>query len=322
MTVLALDLGGTKLAGSIVEPCGKMVHHCQTLLGTRQNSEVGDLILAMIRELLLQAHAQNRPISAVGICVPGIYFPEKGEVWAPNIPGWERFPLRDFLHHFLDGHSLPIHIGSDREACILGEAWLGAARGCRNAVFLVVGTGIGAGILLEGRVLQGIGGAAGAVGWMALHRPYREEYAGCGCLEYYASGMGIAQRAVESFSQDGAMGAIWGAITPERIAFPQVFEAYRGGNLSAVRIIHQAIEMWGMTVANLVSLLNPERILFGGGLFGPAAEFLDRIHAEAARWAQPQSMKQVKLVLAELGGMAPLYGAARIALNEWDGSSE
>ena len=102
---------------------------------------------------------------------------------------WDDYPLRDELQRAL-GSPTAVVIDSDRAAYILGETWQGAARGARDAIFLAVGTGIGAGILVDGRVLRGHADIAGAIGWMALDRPYRERYAGCGCFEGHAFGTG------------------------------------------------------------------------------------------------------------------------------------
>src|SRR5690606_19235116 len=114
-------------------------------------------------------------------------------VWAPTFCGWEKNPLRSLIRESVGDKSVKVVVESDRSASILGEAWQGAARGCRNAVFLAVGTGIGAGILADGRVLRGSDGIAGSIGWMALGRPFKSEYVSCGCFESHASGEGLAK---------------------------------------------------------------------------------------------------------------------------------
>src|SRR5690606_7336356 len=116
---------------------------------------------------------------------------KSGTVWAPNIPGWEDYPLKAELEAVLN--RIPVSIDSDRACYILGEYWKGAAQNCEDAIFLAVGTGIGAGILADGRILRGAGDIAGAIGWMALDHPYQEKYIPCGCFEYQASGDGVAR---------------------------------------------------------------------------------------------------------------------------------
>jgi glucokinase len=270
---------------------------------------VGALIVDAARALIARAEGG---VDGIGIAVPGIYHADRGTVWAPNIPGWDDYPLRDELREAF-GAAPPVTIDSDRAAYIVGETWRGAARGGRNAIYLAVGTGIGAGILVDGRVLRGARDIAGAIGWLALSRPFRGEYVDCGCFEHHASGPGIAKcaRALidEDPSYDGPLRA-----KGEELATADVIAAHDARDPIATRVIDDAIAYWGMAAANLVSLFDPEIVVFGGGVFGPAARFLDRIRDEAARWAQPVAMREVAFAVSSLGSDAGLYGAARLAM--------
>ena len=244
---------------------------------------------------------------------PGIADAKSGRVWAPNIKGWEDYPLRDEIRASLTSGDVAVEIEADRSCCIMGETWHGAARGCRNAIFLTVGTGIGAGILVDGRILHGAHDISGAIGWMALQRPWDEKYRPCGNFEYYASGDGIARSARELLaSQPHYRGALR-AIAPDALTARDVFGLYDSGDAVAMAALSRAIELWGMATANLVSLFNPERIVFGGGVFGPAVRFLPDIEREAKRWAQPISSTQVEFVASSLGGTAALHGAGHFA---------
>ncbi len=316
---MALDLGGTKLAGALVESDGTLCGHREVPLAGRKGEEAGALLQAEVRRLAgLAAEAGSTP-DGLGVSIPGIYYPEEGRVWAPNIPGWNRYPLREELRAMPEASAIScLRIEDDRACGIRGEAWLGAAQGCRSALFLTVGTGIGAGILLDGKTLRGAGGAAGAVGWMALRRPYRREYAEAGCFEYYASGTGISRQVRLALSREGDRNFGGHPLPAGPVPFQQVFDAYLQEDPTAVRILDQAIDCWGMAVANLVSLFNPEIVLFGGGLFGPAVRFLERIAAEARLWAQPESMRAVRLAASRLDRLSALYGAAWLALHPGD----
>lgn len=313
MPVIALDLGGTKLAAALFDTTGKILSRSTTPLNQKTGRQVGQLVQEQIVSLCRTAVEAAVPIEAAGVCVPGISYEEKGTVWAPNIPGWNNYPLKREIEEVLRSR-LPrrsaktaVRVESDRACYILGEEWQGVAAGASNAIFMAVGTGIGAGILIDGRVVNGAHGTAGSVGWMALQRPFLPEYVGCGCYEYHASGTGIGRAARET--PKGRAGA--GTRTAH-----EVFESFQKGEPLGCEVIRQAVQFWGMAVANLVSLFDPEIIIFGGGVFGPARRLLKDIRLEALKWAQPIAMRKVRLAVSALGTDAGLYGAARVALNE------
>ena len=145
-----------------------------------------------------------------------------------------------------------------------------------------------------------------------MDRPFKGKYIPCGDFEYNASGEGIAKIAKEMIP--GNTKSILSQIDSEDLSAKDVFDAYENNDELAKKIVDNAIECWGMAVANLVSLFNPEKIILGGGVFGPALKFLDQIYIEAKKWAQPISVQQVKLGGAALGTEAGLYGAAYLAL--------
>ena len=135
----------------------------------------------------------------MGVGVPGISQAKTGKVWAPNIPGWEDYPLRRELLSAVRSQSIPVAIGSVTEpATFWGRRGAAPAKKMRDAIFLAVGTGIGAGIMIDGRVLRGAHDIAGAIGWLALDRPFRCEYIPCGCFKHHASGEGLAKVARET----------------------------------------------------------------------------------------------------------------------------
>jgi len=310
--VIALDLGGTKLAAALVLSDGWKLGHQSTPLGSRTGAAVGQLVVEEMNRVRQLARRRHITVKGVGVCVPGIVAGKAGRVWAPNIGGWDDYPLRAEVRVALADRKLKVAIESDRAASILGEAWKGAARGCRNAIFLAVGTGIGAGILVDGRVLHGATGIAGAIGWMALNQPFRSQYAERGCFESHASGEGIAMVASEMLGRNRKYRGPLRKQSPPTAR--DVFAAFERDDDLARAVVAEAIEFWGMAAANLISLFNPEKIIFGGGVFGPATKFMDAIATEARRWAQPIAAQQVKFEASQLGVDAALIGAAYSAL--------
>ena len=316
MAVIALDLGGTKLAAALFNNNGDILFKVNHTLDKRKGKEVGQLISVTLKEILYKAKSISENVSAIGICVPGIAHAKTGKVWAPNIPGWDDYPLVEELRQSISDHNIKIKIDSDRACYILGEVWKGNARGCSDAIFLSVGTGIGAGILINNEVLRGSHDIAGAIGWMALDRPFHKKYIQCGDFEYNASGEGIAKVTTELLESGNYNSSILRQKDPGQLSTKDVFAAYEKDDELAKKVIDHAIEYWGMAVANLVSLFNPEKIIFGGGVFGPALKFLNDIHAEAKKWAQPISIQQVKLEAAALGNDAGIYGAGWLAMKD------
>jgi glucokinase len=339
MSVIGLDIGGTKLAVALFTEEGEVVARRSARIAGLAGEEVGDLVVAELRLLLESPDATADPVRAVGIAIPGIYRSASGTVWAPNIPGWDDYPLRDRVESGLAGGAayglagggstgVPmVRVDSDRACCVLGDAWRGTSQGARNAIFIAVGTGIGAGVLVDGVVLRGARDIGGAIGWLALGRDYRAGYADMGCFEWHASGPGLVRMAVEQLAAlAAAAGAAEGgtasaeptgqlaALDPATLTTADIFEAYDAGDVVAIHVLDKAVAYWGMAVANLVSVFDPEIIVFGGGVFGPASRFLDRIRQEAERWAQPISMPHVRLGVSSLGADAVLYGAGHLAL--------
>ena len=319
MTVVGIDIGGTKIAAALFGDDGRMLARGAAHLAGRGGPDVGRLVRQVTVRLLDSAAGREEPPCALGAIVPGIYWAERGRVWAPNIPEWRDYPLLEELRALAAdwrgaraGAPPAVAIDSDRAGYILGEAWLGEARGARDAIFVAVGTGIGAGILVNGQVLRGAHGVAGATGWMALDRPFLPGYRDLGCFEYHASGPGIVRAAREHLAHDptydGALRRIPGLTTAA------VFDAAGAGDALAARVIDDAVVFWGMAVANYVSLFDPEVVVFGGGVFGPAARYLRRIREEALRWGQPISTPRARLVVSSLGGDAGLIGAGHLAL--------
>jgi glucokinase len=289
--VVAVDLGGTKLTTAVVGATGNIIHRKKVAV---KRGSVGTCV-EQIADAVAQAITTAGPsqhVGAIGVIVPGIYFADSGNVWAPNLWGHEQVPLRAELERTL---ALPVVIDSDRAGYVLGEQWLGVARGLDDVVFLAVGTGIGAGIISGGHLLRGSGDIAGAVGWFALNVQQQEIYKQVGCWEAESAGPGLARRV--------------GANSAE-----EVITAARSGHALAINAVQESARYLAMGIANIVSILNPQMIVLGGGLMQAADLFLDTVNQVMAEWAQPIAAQQVRIEITPLGEDAGLLGAARLAL--------
>ncbi|MBP6793900.1 MAG: ROK family protein [Saprospiraceae bacterium] len=304
--ILALDLGGTKLASALFTAEGEIVKKSVVYLQSKSGKEVGKLITDHIKEYFIEKYT----IHGIGLSVPGISRNKTGTVWAPNIPGWEDYAIIQEIKSSV-GDDIIVEMDSDRACGILGEVWKGNAIHTQDAIFLTIGTGIGAGILVNGQILRGSNDIAGAIGWMALDKPFHSKYVPCGCFEYYASGDGIVRMTNEIINSSPQYDGI---LKQGEFTAHDVFNLAANNDLWAVRVLQECIVYWGMACANLISIFNPEKIIFGGGVFGPAIKYIDDIKQESIKWAQPISMTQVQFLSSALDNQATLYGAAYLAL--------
>ncbi len=288
--VIAVDLGGTKLAAAAVDRSGIIHFRQKTPVARAGIVECARQIAGMV-DTCAKCVFSERNVSAVGLIVPGIYKPDTGDVWAPNLWGQQDVPLRSELERVLP---YPLVMDNDRAGYVLGEQWRGAARGFNNVVFLAVGTGIGAGILIDGRPVHGTGGVAGAVGWFRFAGPDHDIYKQVGCWEAEAAGPALARRAGTNSAEEA-------------------FQAAGRGDQHALAAIETTAEYLALGVANLISILNPEIVVLGGGLMQQGSRFIDSIRTKALDWSQPVAAQQVRIELTQLCEDAGLLGAAWLA---------
>jgi glucokinase len=306
--VLAVDLGGTKLAAALVNRRGK--------LALRESVSVdASSALAPVKQIaaLAQTLCGTKPfkslIGAVGIAVPGLVRRD-GTVWAPNLKGWKNMPLARRLRQTL---GVPVIVESDRNAAVLGETWRGAACGKSDAIVLMLGTGIGAGILSGGRLVRGAHELSGCAGWMVTTDHYNDEVRRVGQLESLAAGPGIASAANKELAR--GVSSLLEEIPSASINAYEVAEAARRGDALSIEVFLEAGRLLGCGAANIVSLFDPEVIVIGGGLARASDLFFDALGKNMKQYAQPIAAKHVRVVISKLGGDANLLGVARLAWN-------
>lgn len=305
---IVVDVGGTKIAAALADRRGRIANKVRVATAHTDAQAVVNQILELAREQLSRA---PRPVAGVGVAVPAVVDPTSGFVhWAPNLPGWRNIPIGSVLR---DELGVPAFVDYDGHLAVLGEHWCGAGRGARHAIFIIVGTGIGGGLILDGRVHRGRDNIAGATGWMvvdpgAANMPMALSL---GCLESLASGPAIVA-AVERRLAQGELSPLQGQpVTPEA-----VFAAAEAGDPLARDVVERAAQALGFAVAGLVSVLNPDVVILGGGVGLAVPTFLEAARAAVARHAQPISARSVQVVRATLGDEAVLVGAARLVFQQ------
>jgi glucokinase len=296
--VIGLDLGGTNLRVAGVGADGGIVELYREQTLAREGPEpVIQRIVAAIRRVAERIAASGGKVEGVVLGAPGIISSHAGTIVAsPNLPGWNEVPLRDLVAVEID---LPVLLENDANAAAYGEYWRGAGEGCASMVLLTMGTGVGGGLVLGGDLWRGADGMAGEIGHITVEPGGRTCRCGnSGCLETYASATGIVETYRELAGVD------------EVVTAEEVHRRAHEGDANARQSYREAGRALGLAFAVLVNLLNPERIVLGGGvlpawdLFVPAAEQEMRRRAFAAPAAR------VRLAPAALGDLAGVTGAA------------
>jgi glucokinase len=302
MNLLAVDVGGTKVAAAVVTPDGAILAKAQ-----QPTSRAGpQAVVAQIAALRDDLTAE--PLQAVGVAVPAaLTAPESDRVlWAPNLAGWRDVPLREVLAKRL---GIPAFLEYDGHASALGEWWAGAGRGTRSLASVIIGTGIGGGFVLDGRIWAGRDRLAGAVGWFPLTGPRGPDH-----WENLAAGPAIAQRATDLIAAGEPS-----TLASDGLTARDVFTVARQGDALARRVVDEAAEIIGQGVAAVISFANPDVVVLGGSIGCQGDLLLEPVRAAVARWAQPLSAAELPIVSSTLGEEASLLGAAYTALTRLSG---
>lgn len=308
--VIAVDIGGTKIAIAAVTADGRILSRL-TAPTQQKGPEKGiQQIIDLIEAIIARINLPPEQILGIGIGIPAVLENETDFIiWGPNLKDWKNVDLRGSLEHYF---KLPVCIEYDGHTAVLGEWWMGAAKGYHSAVSVIIGTGIGGGMILDGKLVRGINRLAGAVGWFIIDRnavsdPVRER--ALGSWESCAGGPGIANRAQQLLESQPDIDTMLN-LRDKTITAKDVFEAAIKGDPLALQIASEEAEMIGMGLANIVSIVNPEIVVLGGSVGSNSEFLLPQIKTVVERYAQPISSQSVKIVTSPLGTDAALFGAA------------
>jgi len=314
--VLGIDIGGTNLVAGCVAADGSRLAGflSEPTLPERGADDVVTRLVRLARQSMdgLRAEAPTARVIGVGVGAPGPLDTHRGIVLlTPNL-GWVNFPLRDRVR---DGLGLPASLDNDANCAVLGEHWRGAAQGARNAIGVTIGTGIGGGLVLDGRLYHGSSDCAGEIGHTTIEMNGRRCACGnYGCLEAYASGPAIARRALEAIER-GAESAL-AALPPAQVTAQVVYEAATAGDVLAREVVQDTAHFLGGAVANLVNVFNPEVVVVCGGVTLAGDSLFVPLRREVARRAFKPAVDACRIVPGALTGSAGVYGAARVFLDE------
>jgi len=305
--VFAVDLGGTHLRMALVDDAGSI--HKQTKQETPKSDSAEDIIAALVAAAQ-QWESYREAVVATSIMVPGAVDADKAVVLqAPNLPSLVNFALKAELEKRL---GWPVFLENDANAAAVGEMWLGAARGCRDVVSVTLGTGVGGGVILDGKLWRGSHGSAGEIGHTTVD-PFSGLKCKCGntgCLELFASATAIVRMTRERLPEFPSSRLQSDGLTAEK-----VYEAGRLGDELALAVFKRFGMYLGIGLANLINLLDPQIIVIAGGAVNGWDLFAEEMYRQVEERAFRTTAQQVKIARAECGDNAGLLGAARLALS-------
>ena len=305
-----VDVGGTTVKLGFFDETGNLLDKWEIPTRTQEN---GKYILPDVAKTILdkmkEQEVSRDEIVGVGIGAPGP-IDAKGTVYVAVNLGWGTFSLKNELQSLLN---LPVEAGNDANVAALGEMWKGGGQGYSNVVAVTLGTGVGGGIIVDGKILSGATGAGGEIGHIHV-KDGETERCNCGnygCLEEYTSATGIVRLAKRRLALDDKPSVLRGN---DKISAKTVFDAVKGGDELAAEVAEQFGEILGKALAGIAAVVNPEIFVIGGGVSKAGPILLDYIQKNYTPYVFAGS-RGALFSLAPLGNDAGIYGAAKMVLD-------
>jgi glucokinase len=316
MYILAVDLGGTKIALGLLDLKGKIIQSRTVATPVKSSpSKVISLVIYEIKKLINESGIPFSKIKGLGIGAPGQILPEEGlVVSSPNLPLWKNVQLKKPLETAL---KIPVHLDNDAKAAALGELHFGAGRGQKNLLFVTVSTGIGCGIIINGKIYRGARNIAGEAGHMII-KPDGPK-CGCGnygCWEALAAGPAFARIAREKLKNHSGKTKLLQLTggKPEKIDGSILAQAVRAGDPLAKKVWAEGTYYLGLGFVNLINIFNPSLIVVGGGLANAGEMLLQPVRQLIKKMGFSVAAREVRIVPAKLKSNAGLLGAGALVL--------
>jgi len=309
---LGVDIGGTKVAAGLVDAQGEIRTQMRTPMITEGAPDKGLEAVAKAVDELLERAGGLKNIAGIGICAPGPLNPITGVIInPPNLPIWHNYPLAEEVRR---RYGVGVRIDNDANAAALAEVKWGAARGHRNVFYATIGTGIGTGIVFDGKIYHGRTGAAGEGGHVGIDMNGTRCNCGkLGCIEALASGTGIGRRARQKLSAfpNSLMLEMAGG-NREAVTSHIVAKAYAQGDEAAREVLRETLDMLAYWLGNIIDLFDPDVIVMGGGASLMLAPFLNEIRERWKGACLNPAPLEIPLLPARYGEDAGVAGAAAL----------
>ncbi|HJD30486.1 MAG TPA: ROK family glucokinase [Candidatus Eisenbergiella stercorigallinarum] len=305
-----VDVGGTTVKLGFFDEEGNLLEKWEIPTRTQDDGKnILPDVAASILDKMRERGVSREDITGVGIGAPGPV-DAKGTVYVAVNLGWGTFSLKNELQSLLN---LPVEAGNDANVAALGEMWKGGGQGYSNAVAVTLGTGVGGGIIVDGKILSGATGAGGEIGHIHVMDGEQERCncGNCGCLEQYASATGVVRLAKRRLAMDDKPSVLREC---ESVSAKAVFDAVKAGDELAMEVAERFGEILGKALAGIAAVVNPEIFVIGGGVSKAGPVLLDYIQ----KYYTPNAFSGSRgalFSLATLGNDAGIYGAAKMVLD-------
>ena len=317
-SVIGVDVGGTKVAVGLVNHQGEILQHTRTAMNSHGTAQEGlSAVTSAIDSLLKLSAEATSAAKRIGICAPGPLDPRTGIVLnPPNVPCWRNFPLAAKISERYRG---AVKIDNDANAAALAEGLWGAGRGYRNVFYASIGTGIGTGILFDGKIYHGRTGAAAEGGHVSID--YHGPRCACGklgCIEVLASGTAIGKKARAKILENPSRGSAMMEIAKgnlEAVTSETVGQAFQNGDALAKEILLDTVELLAVWLGNTVDLLEPDVMILGGGVVSMLRPLFDEIRNRLPSWCLNSRCSEIPLVQAHYRENTGIAGGAAICID-------
>ncbi|WP_099159818.1 ROK family glucokinase [Virgibacillus ndiopensis] len=305
--IVGVDIGGTTSKIGLIDRNGIILHKWEV---PTTKSETGISVVHDIWNSVqekINAYSFNR-ILGVGVGAPGFIDGNTGLVYEAVNIGWKNFQLAE---QFESIANVPVFVENDANIAVLGENWKGAGNQADNLIAVTLGTGVGGGIIAKGNILNGVNGTAGEIGHITVDPDgYQCNCGKKGCLETITSATGIARQAMDQIDQDPTSTLATYYRQNDTLTAKDVFDLAGNGDLISQAIIEHTGDVLGFAIANLATVINPSKILIGGGVSKAGDQFISIVKTAFTKYALPRVSEVCELKVAQLGNDAGIIGAA------------
>jgi glucokinase len=312
---VGVDVGGTTIKGGVVDDRGRALSAVNLVTEAFKGQEYGlERMCETVRQAAAGAGLRLDQIAAIGVATPGtLDIPAGIMLDPPNLKPWQNVPVRRHIH---DTFGVPTAFQNDANAAAYGEYWVGAGRGTHSMVLFTLGTGVGGGIVIEDVVLEGRHSHGAEIGHIRIEIT-QPRLCGCGrlgCLEAYASATAVVKRALEALNVDPGRSSLHAVLrTQGELTSREIFEAAAAGDGLAEKIVEDTAFYLAVAATNMMHTIDPDMVVFGGGMIAAGETFLERIRRHVRELAFPVPAAKTEICFAHLGTNAGFIGAAACA---------